>query len=78
MQMHVNQPNEEGKGALTNRLAARLREHDRKHRDTQRLKLPRAGQSALFLADFLDIAGLREPNRLLYRCIPLTCARSQE
>jgi hypothetical protein len=42
------------------------------------LKLPRAGQSALFLADFLDIAGLREPNRLLYRCIPLTCARSQE
>jgi hypothetical protein len=29
-------------------------------------------------ADFLDIAGLQEPNPLLYRCIPLTCARSQE
>jgi hypothetical protein len=29
-------------------------------------------------ADFLDIAGLQEPNPLLYRCFPLTCARSQE
>jgi hypothetical protein len=27
---------------------------------------------------FLDIAGLQEPNPLLYRCFPLTCARSQE
>jgi hypothetical protein len=61
-----------------NELAARLPEHDRKPLDTQRLKLPRARQSGLFLADFLDIAGLRGPNRLLYRCFPLTCARSQE
>jgi hypothetical protein len=29
-------------------------------------------------ADFLDIARLQEPNPLLYRCFPLTCARSQE
>jgi hypothetical protein len=28
--------------------------------------------------EFLDIARLQEPNRLLYRCFPLTCARSQE
>jgi hypothetical protein len=28
--------------------------------------------------DFLDIARLQEPNPLLYRCFPLTCARSQE
>jgi hypothetical protein len=27
---------------------------------------------------FLDIARLQEPNPLLYRCFPLTCARSQE
>jgi hypothetical protein len=27
---------------------------------------------------FLDIAGLRRANPLLYRCFPLTCARSQE
>jgi hypothetical protein len=29
-------------------------------------------------ADFLDIARLQEPNPLLYRLFPLTCARSQE
>ncbi|WP_176936852.1 hypothetical protein [Bradyrhizobium brasilense] len=29
-------------------------------------------------AHFLDIAGLQAPNPLLYRCFPLTCARSQE
>ena len=28
--------------------------------------------------DFLVIARLQEPNPLLYRCFPLTCARSQE
>jgi hypothetical protein len=27
---------------------------------------------------FLDIARLQEPNPLLYRLFPLTCARSQE
>ena len=27
---------------------------------------------------FLGNAGLRSPNPLLYRCFPLTCARSQE
>jgi len=31
-----------------------------------------------FRRDFLDIARLQEPNPLLYRCFPLTCARSQE
>ncbi len=29
-------------------------------------------------AHFLDIAGLQASNPLLYRCFPLTCARSQE
>src|ERR1019366_3971353 len=29
-------------------------------------------------ADFLGDAGLRRANPLLYRCFPLTCARSQE
>jgi hypothetical protein len=29
-------------------------------------------------AIFLDIARLQAPNPLLYRCYPLTCARSQE
>jgi hypothetical protein len=28
--------------------------------------------------EFLDIARLQAPNPLLYRSIPLTCARSQE
>ena len=28
--------------------------------------------------DFSGIVRLRRPNRLLYRCFPLTCARSQE
>ena len=30
------------------------------------------------IADFLEIARLQRPNPLLYRCFPLTCARSQE
>jgi hypothetical protein len=30
------------------------------------------------VTDFLDIARLQEPNPLLYRLFPLTCARSQE
>jgi hypothetical protein len=30
------------------------------------------------VADFLEVAGLQRPNPLLYRCFPLTCARSQE
>jgi hypothetical protein len=30
------------------------------------------------MADFLENAGLQRPNPLLYRCFPLTCARSQE
>jgi hypothetical protein len=34
MQMHVNQPGDEGKGAFANGLAARLPEHDQKSRDT--------------------------------------------
>jgi hypothetical protein len=31
-----------------------------------------------YTADFLEVARLRRPNPLLYRCFPLTCARSQE
>jgi hypothetical protein len=30
------------------------------------------------IADFLEHAGLLRVNPLLYRCFPLTCARSQE
>jgi hypothetical protein len=34
--------------------------------------------SGHFIVDFLGVAGLQRPNRLLYRSFPLTCARSQE
>jgi hypothetical protein len=47
---------------------------------TRQLKTLReiVGAAAAFGADFLGNAGLRRPNRLIYRSFPLTCARSQE
>ena len=36
------------------------------------------GKGKAGTAIFAGIAGLPGPNPLLYRCIPLTCARSQE
>jgi hypothetical protein len=39
---------------------------------------PIAGSIPALVADFLEHAGLLRANPLLYRCFPLTCARSQE
>jgi hypothetical protein len=37
-----------------------------------------AAVAGTIMPDNSDIGRLQEPNPLLYRCFPLTCARSQE
>jgi hypothetical protein len=52
---------------------------DRQRRNDQWRQVQASSlKSARPEAHFLDIAGLRASNPLLYRCFPLTCARSQE
>jgi hypothetical protein len=58
-----------------------MKERDKFHFATlsrDRTAKDRPSDAAGSTADFLDIAGLQAPNPLLYRSLPLTCARSQE